>query len=240
MNFPIPICAYIPKHNSLKRRSHHGGYQKSVKLTPAKHLSLPLVMSFNARSILGKFDYLQSLMNNNLFYNTCFINIQESWLNDSIDNSLLTLNGFIPFRQDRDNFTKKRGGGLLTYVNEQFCKSPELCFSYNEKGIECLGLKCKRFHLQSLNHIHLINLYIEPNASQNDVDKFFYAFIDYYSVEIDTSLILLTGDFNRFDTHSLSLICLQNIVTFHTRDDAQLDFVFTNRPKCFSAKNMLL
>ena len=236
-NFPIILKHdYIPKSDLRKRRFHHGGFQKSVKQTPAEHLSLPLVMSFNARSILGKFNYLQSLLNSNLFYNSCFINIQESWLNDSIDNSLLTLNGFILTRQDRCNSTKKRGGGLLTYVNEKFCKSPKLFFSYNEKGIECLGLKCKRFHLQSFDYIHLINLYIEPNASQNDVDKFFYAFIDYYSVEIDTNLVLLTGDFNRFDTHSLGLICLQNIVTFNTRDDAQLDFVFTNQPKCFSAK----
>ena len=219
-----------------KRTGHHGGFQKAIKTIDAKNMTFPLMISLNARSILDKMDDLKSLLTEKLFHNVCAINIQETWLHSLVDDSLIDINGFTIFRQDRTSSTKKRGGGLLTFIRNSYCKYAKVWFSYNQNEIECLVLRCKRNHIPSCDYVFVINIYIAPDCPTAEVEAFFYVLTENLQDHIDSNLILMTGDFNHANVSQLSLLSLCNIVNFSTRNNSQLDLVFSDHPLHFAVK----
>ena len=60
--------------------------------------------------------------------------LTESWLHCDVETSLITLPGFIFFRQDRRSDlpnVKKRGGGILIYINSKWAPYIKECPLYN-------------------------------------------------------------------------------------------------------------
>ena len=76
-------------------------------------------MHLNVRSILAKnkFDMLKvQIANSKLNVFT----ISESWLNSKIPNSTIAIPGYSIIRSDRPNSLKARGGGLVTYISNDY------------------------------------------------------------------------------------------------------------------------
>ena len=71
----------------------------------------------NARSIVNKLDELHLYLSEE---KPDIVGITETWLNSSIDNSELNVDGYTIFRRDRDSNSKQRGGGVLLLIKEQF------------------------------------------------------------------------------------------------------------------------
>ena len=116
----------VKQHFKRKRKNHHGGYQRVLKLISPENMSLPLLLSFNARSILDKVDNLRLLITEKIHVNSCIMLVQESWLHKYIDSNLPSLSDFSMFRVDRNNCSKKTGSGVLTYVNKKLCINPKI------------------------------------------------------------------------------------------------------------------
>ncbi len=122
---------------------HRRGLQVALRSQSIRKLSIPSLISLNARSLLNKIDDLRSLLLSRLYNNTGVIPVQESWLSNSIDNELINVANFSAFRADRPHSKKVRSGGLVTYVHNEWCSSAKVLFSYDINSIEALTVKCK-------------------------------------------------------------------------------------------------
>ena len=96
---------------------------------------LPSFHLLNARSLFPKVDELTALLSTN---HTDLVAITESWLNNDIDNSLLSINGFNLFRKDR---VFGRGGGVCVYLKDDIpCKQR---VDLENSHFECLWLSLR-------------------------------------------------------------------------------------------------
>ncbi len=87
---------------------HRRGWQVALRSQSLRKLSIPSLISLNARSLLNKIDDLRSHLLSRLYHNTGVILVQESWLSNSIDNELLNVAYFSAFRADRPNSKKNK------------------------------------------------------------------------------------------------------------------------------------
>ncbi len=127
----------------------------------------------------------------------------------------------------------------MAYVHNELCSSAKVLLSYDINDIEALTVKCKSPCYSKFNHIIITNVYIPPNVSQSHVTSFFDTFITSTSHLLSNNLFIVGGDFNRASTHSLSLLGLQNIVTFNTRLHSELDHFFVNCKDIFKARKLV-
>jgi len=77
-----------------------------LKLSNSK-LSLPVL-----HSIMNKFDDLYTVITNNNVGIACIV---ESWLNPSIPNKIVDIDGYTCYRRDKEDGCK--GGGIVCYVH---------------------------------------------------------------------------------------------------------------------------
>ena len=94
----ILICMYI-----LAVCVRYNGYDVAI--------CIYVLICLNIRSLPKNFDELFIL-----FDEYDIILLSETWLNRSFDSSLIKRDGFVLFRQDRDQKIRKRGGGLAAYI----------------------------------------------------------------------------------------------------------------------------
>ena len=69
--------------------------------------------------------------------------ILVTYKNKDIDEYVTNIDRFSTFRVDRNVNFRNRGGGVLTYVNQTWCKSVEEIFALSDVHISCLSLQCK-------------------------------------------------------------------------------------------------
>ena len=148
---------------------------------------------------------LFTLMNTN--ENLEVILLQATWLHQDIDDCVDNIDGFSTLSVDRNINFRNRGGGVLTYVNQTWCK-----------------LK----FLSRFISLVITNLYISPKCSPTSFIAFTDEFTSFIVPFIGTSFCMIADDFNRCDTAFLSLLNLSNIVNFPTRNSAFLDKIFVN------------
>ena len=85
-----------------------------VRQEPIAHTlkQLPSFCSTNVRSLLPKVDELALLLSQNPVN---VLAVTESWLNDDIDDDLVSISGYNLFRKDR---SYRRGGGICVYLSQ--------------------------------------------------------------------------------------------------------------------------
>ena len=118
------LCAYgigdtdnfRPEQLILKPSEYHLIENLPIQL---KNLNNSSIFSLNAQSINAKFDCLLALTEIAKHQGISFdaICIQESWLSENADLSLLQIEGFTYYFQGKSCSTH---GGILTYVSEDF------------------------------------------------------------------------------------------------------------------------
>ena len=124
--------------------------------------------------------------------------LTESWLHCDVETSLITLPGFIFFRQDRRSDlpnVKKRGGGILIYINSKWAPYITECPLYNTitADIEVLWLI---FDPPKQRKLLVGTVYRPPDGKPlvaiENLDNTLSSFGD---IEL-TSEIVILGDFN--------------------------------------------
>ena len=100
------------------------------------------MLYYNARSIIPKLDELRILVP---IHNPDVICIVESWLDNSILDSELTISNYNLLRLDRN----RHGGGILLYIRDS------LSFSMVLSGPKNLEFLCITIH--SVSHLHASN-----------------------------------------------------------------------------------
>lgn len=151
------------------------------------------VTHLNTRSVRNKIDEICVLLTK---HKIDVLTISESWLTSSISDSVININNYSAYRQDRLYLesTNKKGGGLLTYVNHAYLVDEFVHSHLNQcnSDIELQVLEIKK-HLNKGTII--INTYRPPSGGQA---TFLQIITDTLSQLENTrySDIYVIGDFN--------------------------------------------
>lgn len=143
------------------------------------HNDLLSVLYYNARSLFPKFDELLLTVNTRKPDIVC---VTESWLNDDILDSEISIPSYQLFRRNRN----RHGGGVVLFISFKFFTTQ----IFVHPSIELLTVVL----LFGLSRICLSLFYRPPSASLEVFDML----VNYLqSVNISQySLFLLCGDFN--------------------------------------------
>ena len=131
-----------------------------------KNLNNFNILSLNAQSINAKFDCLLALIEVAKHQGITFhaICIQESWLSENADLSLLQIEGFTCYFQGK---SCSAHGGLLTYVSEDFNASK---ININIDSTVWEGLFILIKDLENQKDIVLGNIYRPPHNNNNQTN----------------------------------------------------------------------
>ena len=197
------------------------------------------LVHLNVRSIPKKIDQLRILLDN---AKLDVLTISVTWLNKSINSQSVQIKGFVAFRQDRVPGTgiKKRGGGLLTLINEKYATECEELLDLNKASsdIEAHWSIIYRPHCKN---VVVGNIYRPPSGNLDKAVKY----IDDCVREFDLNKleIFIMGDSNmnyknktlkeykkvNFLTQSNGLSQVINNTTRNTdKTKSLLDLIITN------------
>ena len=157
-----------------------------------------------------------------------FIAITESWLNDEIDDHLLSINGYTIYRKDRAHC---RGGGVCAFVSTDVPSTRRL--DLDNSAFECLWVWLRPHRLpRPLSGIICCVLYNPPDThsqEQRDLVSLIIETLDLVrSTHPDCGIVIL-GDFNGLDfSDVLSHHDLKQVVRTSTRGINVLDLIVTN------------
>ena len=212
---------------------HRAGWRVALRRHPINKMTVPSIISSNVRSLLGKIDDVKNLVQQKYCKNVGVILLQESWLHPDIEDDVVRLDGFDIFRGDRNVNFLHRGGGVVTFVNRQWCNNSHLLFQFHTSKINSTFVYCKPRFLSRFHHILLANIYIAPDTPVSDITLLADSFSTQFGIGLEQSLCITAGDFNRSDISFLTTSGLVNLVHFPTRLNAQLDGIFVNNPDIF-------
>jgi hypothetical protein len=148
----------------------------------------------------------------------CFV-ATESWLTPNHSDEFLSVDGFLPFRDDRSN---RSGGGVIVWVRQSFNPSI-LILSDKPLDIECVAVTLRSSCLL------LVACYIPPVPAvshQSIISHFLITMIDDFLNDYPSFSIIVCGDFNRFNVSDVCKNC--NLISGFsgpTYGSAQLDYV---------------
>lgn len=180
---------------------------------------------------LKKHNAIQLLSAEVLNYDIDVAAVTETWLNNSVASSDLTITGYNLIRCDR---LRRKGGGLCVFVKNCLVVDrltlPLLhTCSNSDEFHEVLYLKVTK-----CLHDYLFILIYHPPRPKYKPDSLLARLtndIEYFIDNHPSAIIYLTGDFNCLNTSQLeSDLGLQQLVTQPTRRNSTLDLFFTNRP----------
>ena len=116
--------------------------------------------SIYIHGILSKFDSLKLLIENS---GVDIFAVSESFLNDTITNAEINIEGYSTGRGDRDHRSGKlSGGGLVVYTSDAADVTPVPNGHFCSPNVECLWVCLK---LTRARPVYVCNIYRPPDAS---------------------------------------------------------------------------
>ena len=153
----------------------------------------------------------------------CVVALQETWLDETVDDDVIEIREFELFRADRNHTKKKHGGGVCTYVRKSWCNKSEILEPISNDNLDLLIVKSHRFIFMNV----YVNIIRQDEHILNIIRDLVNKYIDVYT-------IFLLGDFNRLSFNKTIFNAdLFNIVNFPTRDNAYLDHVYNREISSF-------
>ena len=189
------------------------------------------IVHLNIQSMINKIDHIELLLHDNQIHILC---LTETWLDDNIDNSDISINGYNVCRLDRNN--GESHGGIVCYVRNDisFKHNSDL----NDNDIEALWVE---INLPKTKPILVGTVYRPPSACVDYVDRLDSIFQECNSLYDD---VYILGDFN-LDTckrpnskkvnnlaqnsHMNQLICDYTRIT--NVSQTIIDLIFVSRPE---------
>ena len=153
------------------------------------------LIHLNARSLLNNFDLIKCFLSNN---NIAIYTISETWLNSSIPDKLIELQGYNIIPLDRNQINNqtnknKRGGGLVIYLRNDLDNYTIISdITYSGPDLESQWIEIK---LQNRKNLIIGNCYRPPNGSEDLALQTLNNNIE-ISLNIPNTEICILGDFN--------------------------------------------
>ncbi len=227
LNIVVGGTAALIKCFRTRRRGKQAG--ALVKLRQhGFRTPLPSIHLANLRSLPNKTDKLLLSQTNKNFSHSAALCFTETWLNDAIPDSTLSLLGFQLFRVDRDaeSLGKSCGDRTCFYINERWCtdvKVLKMCCS----DLEALFINCKPFYSPwEFCSFILMSIYIPSQVHVSSAYQKLADQITETEQQHPDSVLIILGDFNIANL-SRELPKYKQHVTCPTRDRNILDHCYT-------------
>jgi hypothetical protein len=109
--------------------------------------SLPSIFLVNTNRLYNKVDEIEAILSTKLLQNCCVIAVTETWLDQNISDSQISLTSFNTIRADRvtEQSCKKKGGGLALYINKSWCSSFKVVSTHCSKYLETMAVSARPF-----------------------------------------------------------------------------------------------
>ena len=234
-----PLAAELPpasesasdtgrSHRQRKRGKRVGVRQRFGQSTRPP---LPCVILGNVRSFRSKMDDLHaSVKSLNEYREASMVCFSETWLDDSIDDQHLSVDGFgAPIRSDRTEASgKTKGGGVCIYMNNRWCNNHVVRETICTPDIELLSISCRPYYLpREFSQIFVVLVYIPPSSNYEIAAEP----IQHHMHELDSVSCsapkLILGDFNGCSLKTY-LPTYKQYVTCETRNDKTIDLCYCN------------
>ena len=166
--------------NVLKNRSGPKRVNANLNDKGEKCVSSYLILgNLNIRSLLNKVDQLCLFV---IEHNFDIIGINETWLDESVDDSEISIPGYSIIRKDRNRF----GGGVCFYVKDtvQYCVKNDI-----GNGVESIWLQIKN----NKKNVLISTMYRPPSAGSDYYDNIVG---EIQRAKDCTNHIILMGDLN--------------------------------------------
>ena len=174
-------------------------------------------MVLNARSLLPKIDEMKVVTQ---IRSPSIIFISETWLNETVPTSMVSLANYVMTRADR---CYRRGGGVAVYIRAELLFTDITPQFRKLQNIDYLVLD-----VHSCD-ILLICIYIPPSVSAEllgSVHVLLTDVTDSFLSKYSSYHVIIAGDMNQFDTATLcSDLGMRDIITKPTRQGSILDHV---------------
>ncbi|VDP87089.1 unnamed protein product [Echinostoma caproni] len=95
--FGVPVASEAHKYCKRGKRIRAGWLTALGRTIPSK-MAVPTIVSNNVRSVFGKFPDLSYLLQRKELRTSGVLCLQESWLNEDVDDSVVQLDNFVCFR----------------------------------------------------------------------------------------------------------------------------------------------
>ena len=139
---------------------------------------------------LKKIDQLRIILEGS---NVDIFTLSETWLHDKVDSSMVNIQGYNTFRQDRDSSgsVKRRGGGLITYVKSSLDAYIQETVRTSTKELEVRWLRIVR---ENAKNLILANVYRPQSGKVNLAMKALDTSIN--SLKSPNKEMVIIGDLN--------------------------------------------
>ena len=130
-----------------RRRGKRGGVLARLRQRTTRP-ALPSIILANVRSLRNKMDELSGHIEAKRdLRDCCAYFITETWLDDSIPDAAMTLQGFTIFRSDRlfTEVNKTKGGNVCFFVNNQWCSDSKEISRSCTRELETLSIRCRPY-----------------------------------------------------------------------------------------------
>lgn len=184
---------------------------------------VPSIGLSNVMSLAPKIDEVKIFLAKQ---NLDLLCITETWLKDSITDSVIDINNYDVFRKDR---TSSQHGGVCAYIKDSI-KSTRLQELEDPNGCEALWIKLSPTRLPRGYSCLIVGvIYHPPSANDELLMDYLLNTLSNIECEFPNAGLLITGDFNRADTKQLKdQFRLSQTVNFPTRGERTLDLILTN------------
>ncbi|KAI8490288.1 hypothetical protein Bbelb_320260 [Branchiostoma belcheri] len=234
---PLHTCkseAFLHRDNVFTSRPtrilSHIPFNPSTKST----VKLPSFLLANVRSLRYKTDELYTVCRVN---GTSVAAVTETWLDNDITDSLVSLPGYTVHRRDRNS---RAGEGVALYLLSEL--QHKRLSGLEEDGHEALWLWLRPARLpRGLNCLVVAAIYNPPKSSathkpDDEVTNYLGRCLEKIEREYSHPGIVILGDTNKYKSQSLcARYGLKQVVSRATRGNSQLDSIFTNLQGLYSA-----
>lgn len=196
---------------------------------------VPKLMLANVMSLVPKLDEVQEFILRNKI---CLAFITETWLKESISESVVSIPGFTIIRRDR---IANNHGGVCVYIkdgNTKYRLSEELACCQDH---EVLWLQLRPDRLpRGFSCLIVAAVYHPPGADENLIRDHLFQSLALAESKFPNCGIIVAGDFNRLDVKRIKKhFRLKQVVKSPTRNDVILDFVLTNMHDYYNTPQIL-
>ncbi|XP_077578764.1 uncharacterized protein LOC144200462 [Stigmatopora nigra] len=169
----------------------------------------------------------------------CIICFTETWLDERIPDSLISLDGFQLVRADRDpeESGRKKGGGLAVFINSRWCSPGHITVKeqFCTRNIELVAVSIRPFYIpREFSHVIIITVYIPPSADAAVARELLHTTLSRLQTSHPQSLLLISGDFNHAPLTS-TLPTFTQYVKCCTREQKTLDLLYANTKEAYSS-----
>lgn len=182
------------------------------------------MMLANVMSLVPKLDEVQEFVHRN---NICLAFITETWLKESISESVVNIHGFTILRKDR---VTNSHGGVCVYIKDENIKYRVLEELSCCQDHEILWLHLRPTRLpRGVSCIIAAVVYHPPGADDNSIREHLFHSLGLAESKFPNCGIIVAGDFNRLNVTLIKKhFRLKQIIKSPTRKDVILDLVLTN------------